>query len=69
MSVLEEHLDSALIAGGEGGGHSFATSIQFHFEGSEGDRPFEIKQMGRNHGYSCPKERYGQNKHEIINIA
>jgi hypothetical protein len=22
--------------------------------------------MGRNHGHSCPKERYGQMKHEIM---
>jgi hypothetical protein len=24
------------------------------------DRSLEIKQKGRNHGNSCPKERYGQ---------
>jgi hypothetical protein len=31
----------------------------------EGDRSYEIKQMGRNRGHSCPEERYGQKKHEI----
>jgi hypothetical protein len=46
--------------------HSFATSIKFQFDGRmEGDRSFKIKQMGRNHGHSCPKERHGQKKPEI----
>ncbi len=55
LSVGEESLSSAL---------SFAISIHFHFDGLEEGMSFEIKQMGRNHGYSryysCPKEIYGQ---------
>jgi hypothetical protein len=43
-----------------------SSSINFHFDGREGDRSFEIKQMGRHYGHSCPKERYGQKKHEIF---
>jgi hypothetical protein len=66
MSVREERRWSALIPGGEGGRHSFASSIQFHFDGREGNRSFEIKQMGGNHGHSCPKASHGQKKHEIM---